>query len=308
MATQQLQLLCDSSTLANFKAWAQPVSNWFRSCGYTNTSDTGQVNWSTIAAVPGSGAFVYEIFQSNDSYTQFFAKVEYGNVTSATNCPTVRITLGTGSNGSGTLTGFVTTALLCHASTYTPPSTTTQYECDFSGDSANSRIGAMMWRNAPANQGQMLFAIERSVNSSGAYTSSYVTLWTVGSNAGIVSGNQQSLVFGVGAAPPLLSRQQAGSGTLDAGVCARAAIMTATATSSAFNGSIPFDTCAPVVGLFDYECTMLGVAWGTDYAEGIPFNLTLYSETRTYMPSKLGAFNVPMFCNGGNLITCLRYD
>lgn len=307
MSTQQLQLVCDSSTLANFKAWAKPISDWFRSAaGYTNTADSGQVNWSTIAAVPGSAAYVYDIFQSNDAFTQFFLKVEYGN-TAGTNQPNVRITIGTGTNGSGTITGFITTAFSCSPSGITPPSTTTQYECDFTGDSANSRIGVMMWRNGPSSQGQMLFAIERSVNASGASTSTYVTLYAVGNNAGTnISGKQQSLYFGVGAAPILPDHVLSGN---PSGLCLRIPNPTL-AGGSSFNGSIPFDTCAPYVGLFDYAGTMLGAGWGADFAEGVTFTVTLYGSTRTYMPGKIGAFAQ---ASGNSTVSasmalCMRYD
>ncbi len=311
MSTQQLQLACDSSTLANFKAWAQPISDWFRTVGYTNTADTGQVNWSTIASVPGSAAYVYDIFQSNDSFTQFFIKVEYGN-TSGTNTPTVRITLGTGTNGSGSLTGFTTQPQRTTTGAFSPPSTSTQYECDFTGDTANSRIGVMMWRNSPAGQGQELFAIERSLNASGVTTSGYVTIITNGpSTSGVSSAEQQSIVFGVGVPPGLFGTNQTGvSSFAPRLVSVRAPTVTTSGGTSAFNGTIPFDTCAPFVGFWDYPCTMVGIGWGADYAEGVTFTVTLYGSTRTYMPSKNGPFSNP---GAGDLsqsilMTAMRYD
>ena len=80
MSTQQSFLVCDSSTLANFKSWAQTISAFFTTATWTQSADTGQVNWSTIASVPGSGAFVYEIWEPNDGLTTFYVKVEYGNL------------------------------------------------------------------------------------------------------------------------------------------------------------------------------------------------------------------------------------
>jgi hypothetical protein len=86
MATSQQFLVCDSSTLANFKSWAQAISGWFATAGWSQAADTGQVNWSTIVSVPGSGAYVYEVWQPNDGLTTFYAKIEYGNST-ASACP-----------------------------------------------------------------------------------------------------------------------------------------------------------------------------------------------------------------------------
>ena len=315
MATQQLQLVCDSSNSTNFNAWAKPISDWFRSCGYTNTSDSGQLNgvggghggsagWAALSTVPGSGAYYYEVFQSNGSgLTQFLVKVEYGN-TSGTNAPNTRLTLCTTTNGAGTPTGFFTSALSVAINAITPPSTSTQYECNFTGDSANDRIGVMMWRNAPANQGQMLFAIERSLDSSGNATSDYVTLFTCGNQTTNVSGKHQSLVFGVGAGNIAPDRSQISAPT---GWVARG--FNPVPLTTAYNGSLCFDTCSPIVAGFGRPCTMVGVGYGPDFAEGVPFTVTLYGSTRTYMPGKISPFaQVSTAYVNGQAVLFMRYD
>jgi hypothetical protein len=57
MAVQSLQLLNDNSTIANFSAWASAISSWLATCGWTQTTDTGQVMWTglSITAVSMSG-------------------------------------------------------------------------------------------------------------------------------------------------------------------------------------------------------------------------------------------------------------
>lgn len=50
MSAQQLFLVCDSSTYANYAAWASPLSAWFATCGWLQGTDTGQVMWSGMAA------------------------------------------------------------------------------------------------------------------------------------------------------------------------------------------------------------------------------------------------------------------
>ena len=314
MATQQLQLVCDSSTLVNFKAWAQPISDWMRSVGYNNTSDTGQLNgagggdagWNALSSVPGSGAFFYEIFKSGSSITPaFYVKLEYGNV-SGTNCPSIRISIGTGTNGAGTLTGYFTPATNTNASSFTPPSTTTQYECDFSGDSATDRVCIMMWRNG-TNSCQQFFAIQRSLNSSGGATGSYVSLWTCGNgNRGI----QQTVVFSVGIAPPISCGQ---SGTV-AGVSNVTQAMSCRAPASGniyglqFSGSIPFDCCSPVIGYWDNECTVVGSGDETQMSEGVTFTVMMYGVSKTYIPSKAGPFAYFANAGGSNGILCMEYD
>jgi hypothetical protein len=294
VATLQSQLVCDNSTLANFKQWAQAISAALSTFGWVQSSDTGQVNWGSIGAVPGSGAYVYEIWQPNDGLTNFYMKVEYGN-SSGTNSPGLRITLSTATNGAGTPTGFITSVIQTTNQPITVPSTTTQYECNFSG--VAGRFGVMMWRNAPvgSNSPQQFFAVERSVNSSGAYTSSYVTLWTLGAISTGRNQQQQSLVFGIG--PSVLLPQT----VTNNGWVYRLAQIGASA-SAAFNGMIPFDTCAPMVGYIDYNCTVIGGSCQLDIVEGVQFTATLYGSTRTFMPSKQGVFGT------SNGTMAMRYD
>lgn len=300
--TSQQQLVCDSSTLANFKQWAQAISAFFSTAGWTQSSDTGQVNWSSIGSVPGSGAYVYEVWKPGDALAVFYLKVEYGN-TSGTNAPNVRISLGTTTNGSGTLTGFLSDVISVNPSAITPPSTTTQYECNFSGDT--SRMCVMLWRNAPAGQGQSLFAVERSLNSSGSYTGSYVTLFAVGKQSGnVVAGYQQSISLTLGAAPASPNQTTNGNAF---GLVARL-YYPIVAGSSAFAGSIPFDTCSPVIGYFDYPCTVLGMTLGVDVAEAVTFTAAVYGTAHTYLPSKVGAFSRPAIFTNNTMTTCMRYD
>jgi hypothetical protein len=48
--------------------------------------------------------------------------------------------------------------------------------------------------------------------------------------------------------------------------------------------------------------------FGADFAEGVPFQITLYGSTRTYMVSKNGGFATSGVALGGLLATAMRYD
>lgn len=301
---QALNFVCDSSTLANFKSWAQSISTWFSTAGWLQSSDTGQVNWTTISSVPGSAAYVYEIWEPNDGMTNFYVKVEYGNF-SGTNCPTFRFTISTTTNGAGQPSGLVLGPILCNQTLFTPSSATNIYPCNYHG--AAGRIAVMMWQangtstsgNAPGSQ---FFAIERSLNSSGAYTNSYVSLWTNGSSGtGPTSSFQGTLVFGVGVAPNIQS-----SGNVYGGWVARFQYLN-TATN-AFNEKLPFDTCSPCVGSFDFPCTVCGVMNAQDVTEGAVFSTSVYGTSHTYLPSKINYFNRPINAASGVLALCMRFD
>jgi hypothetical protein len=299
---QTLNLVCDSSTLANFKAWAQPISAWFATAGWLQSSDTGQVNWSSIASVPGSNAFVYEIWEPNDGLTNFFLKVEYGN-SGAANSPALRLSIGTATNGAGVLTGMVMGPYTTLLTGITPPSTTITYPCYFSG--AAGRVSNLLWRTAPNNAPQA-FAIERSVNAAGGYTGAHVTLLAVGNynNGGSWQGlTQQTLIFGVGVAPAQCS---GGEGNQVGGLAVRT-FNANTGASSNFAGAVPFDTTAPMIGYFDYPITSFGFGNTANYTEGQVFTTTLYGSTRTYIATRTS----PLGACGPNVASgylCVRYD
>src|ERR1035437_5775905 len=155
MANQNTPLVRDNSTLVNFKSWASAISAFFTTAGWTQSSDTGQVNWSTIASVPGSGAYVYEIWKPADGLTMFYLKVEYGTgAASSATTPQMRLSIGTTTSGAGVLTGLVTTLNVPVGPAVT--STSTPFQCYFSGDTG--RIGVMMWRDDQP----IFFGVQRS--------------------------------------------------------------------------------------------------------------------------------------------------
>lgn len=311
MVSQQ-QLVCDNSTAANFKAWASALSNFIRSAGWTNSSDTGQLNgagagnWSGVSTAPGSGAFYYEIFQPGDALTTFYVKVEYGNASGSANSPCIRVCIGTTTNGAGTLTGWTTWIVQC-AEVSGAPSSTTQYECNMSG--TNNRLAIMMWRTA-GNPAQ-IFCVERSLNASGTYTGSYVSLWTGGfanSNFG-AGGFGQSLHFSAG--PSVAFFNHFLNGGAYTGIPALVGV--GGNSSQAFNGSIPFANVQPSVGLWDYPCTVLGFASPRDLTDGVPFTITnQYGQSVTYMPTRQGTLwnmTISAFSNGNQGATaCVRFD
>jgi hypothetical protein len=273
MATQQSFLVCDSSTLANFKNWAQTISTFFTTAGWVQSSDTGQVNWTSIASVPGSGAYVYEIWQPNDGLTTFYLKVEYGNFSGSANSPSIRLTLSSATNGSGTPTGFTCGPFIPNNLAGTPSSSVATYECNFFGNSG--MMSVMMWRSASTGNATLpcVFNIERSRDSSGNPTSSYITIYYAGSSGtNTLIYNQQSIVFGVGAGLAISNVVPSVRGT---------------GVTGSFNGAIPIDLVAPYVGYFDQNCTGLASGAGADFSEGVTFNATVYGTTMTYMPTKI---------------------
>lgn len=98
----------DHTTNTGFRSWGSTVSAKFALAGLIQTSDTGQINWSTVNRAASNGLAGYEIWRMNDSAqatAPIFFRVEYRTGPGGSDCPEIRIGFGTGTNGSGTLTG-----------------------------------------------------------------------------------------------------------------------------------------------------------------------------------------------------------
>ncbi len=100
---------------ATFRTWGSAVSAALTAAGLTQTSDTGQINWTTVLK-PTSQNIVagFEMYRFNDtlhSTKPVFLKIAYGsNGNISGNNPMLSINVGTGTNGAGTLTGTTLTS------------------------------------------------------------------------------------------------------------------------------------------------------------------------------------------------------
>lgn len=305
MATLSTVAVRDNSTLANFKQWAQIISNWMTTIGWTQTGDTGQVNWSTIAAVPGTSSYVYEMWKPGDALTSFVLKIEYGTQSSAGR-PALRLSLGTSSDGAGNLTGFITSnpdAAVGVAVT----STVTQFNCYLSGDSG--RVSVTMWANDTTNPGPIFFGVERSINSSGSYTSDYVTLLVAGSGSNQNNTFQQSVSIGSGAGRAFGGNAK-GTNSSQSGWCV--AIDPGATTAVAFSAT-PLALIEPQVGLPGNKMTIAGAAYGNDVTEEativIPAANMPYGVSHTYIGFKNQNLNRIVGGSGsGNQALMMRFD
>lgn len=116
MTTQSWSTVMDHGGDAGFRAWGSELAAKMAAAGLVQTSDTGQINWVTVTR-PGTNTDAgYEIWQMNDTpqgTAPVYFRIDYGTGTAAT-APRIKITSGTGSNGSGTITGTaLTTARIC---------------------------------------------------------------------------------------------------------------------------------------------------------------------------------------------------
>ena len=176
-----------NSSDANFRLWGSYIGARLEAVGIIKTADTGQIDWVTVLTPAGINTYSgYEIRQFTDALqatAPVFIKIQYGEGNSADG-PGVRVQFGSGSNGSGTLTGNL-------SSEYDAEMTPSAAACTVFGSGDTNRFVICAGYIAAVGVG---FAFERSRNSAGAVTSEAV-IWTAHSTAAISSGAAQTAVW-----------------------------------------------------------------------------------------------------------------
>lgn len=104
-----------NSTNADFRAWGSAISTGIPTVGWVKTNDTGQIDWVNVLAPTATNTFQgYEIWRMDDTLQAthpVFMKIEYGSGAS-NSYPAIAVTVGTGSDGAGNLTGQIGTRTL----------------------------------------------------------------------------------------------------------------------------------------------------------------------------------------------------
>ena len=97
----------NNSSDANFRTWVAAVIAAIVAGGWVQTSDTGQINTSTVTAPAAANTSQgYAVFRSNDaggSLVDYYMKLEFGSTTGAANRPNIWATVGWASDGAGNL-------------------------------------------------------------------------------------------------------------------------------------------------------------------------------------------------------------
>lgn len=155
---------------AQWRDWGSTIPTALAAIGLVQTSDTGQINWTTSTLPAGSdGRSGYEIWRFNDaaqSTAPLYFRLDYG-VHGFTAQGAIDITLGKGSSGAGVITGVIQSQV-----------TVGQHNANAGGNCfASSSSGGIAIYVAPAS-GTIGFAIERSLDATGAATGDGVALVT----------------------------------------------------------------------------------------------------------------------------------
>lgn len=210
-----------------FNAWGGGLSTALAAVGLTKTGDTGQITWSNGVSLPGGAdTFIgYEVWRFNDalqSSSPIYFRIDYGSSWLATGDPGIKVTVGTGSDGAGNLTGNLSTACYAGAGANSATAQTNYVSSD------GSRVNVVLFAGATVNV-CCGFYIERLKNNSGAATSGGVDIFAFGYKAngvGTAAAFQQWLCDAnvgltnpfIPATTPLCAMPSSGTGTFGANV------------------------------------------------------------------------------------------
>lgn len=150
---------------ATFREWGLEFATKLAAVGLTQTADTGQINWASVTRPGTNTEGGFEMWRFNDtahSTTPIFIRFGYGTGPSTTT-PRLQITVGSGSNGSGTITGTAPFTINTVNSPGTEVTDTTRnsYMC------YDTSVGAfgVIWKAGANSAAQIVIA--RDVDSSG---------------------------------------------------------------------------------------------------------------------------------------------
>lgn len=173
------------TTDAKFRTWGLACSTALQACGLVKTSDTGQINWVTVTKPVATNTKAgYEIYRFSDTLQAtkpVFIRIDYGSGAVASgNAPGTWITVGTSTDGAGTITGLNTGTLQGYSNGNAPTNTAMAYYFTHTSNG----YALFQFGNGPSGvpgiQNAGFFVVARTVNkTTGAATGDGVGLMRI---------------------------------------------------------------------------------------------------------------------------------
>lgn len=295
-------LVHDVSTVLRAKAFCQFIVDALTAAGWVQTTDTGQLVVGSIAAGftvlnTKSGYQIWRMADAMQATKPVYVRFDFGT-SQIVNCPGMWITIGSGSNGTGTITNIIFNGGGAANATVRgagASNTTSPVNSYAAGDTG--AIRAMLF-NASS---PWIFSLTRTVDSTGAYNADGVCLSFSRSegSTGAISSHIAVPHPGGGAAP-----------TQELGM----SFVMSNLTSSGYGGDFGVGVVTYFLGRGLQPPGDVIIVNSGDYASEAQFTMTVYGATRTY---QLGSFSgssvyVPTGSGNASLRTNtrvgIRYD
>lgn len=283
---------------AQFRAWGSAISAKIVASGFTVTGDTGQINWASVTApVAINTSQGYELYTFADTLqatAPITFKIEYGSGASSANNPSLWLTFGTGSNGTGTITGNASTRVQIYTTAYA----TNALSCYWSGSTSHFMAALYCAGTGASSSITSIVSFERTKDYTGADTSQGVQMvYKPTTNGNTYHQHSWDRALGTGSIDTSLGM------LLPPGTTGKTGLQTAVypimqnITSAASAGTGPFIN--PPVNILGY--------FQPDLTTGSTIAFDIYGTSHTYMP--IGTLTAPTtFRTGGAVALLTRYE
>jgi hypothetical protein len=284
-------LTSTNAAAADFRAWSKFIADVF-ALAWTTTADTGQIDFTTVAA-PGAinTSMGYKMFAMADalqSTKPVFVKVEFGSGGTAA-APAIWLTIGTSTNGTGTVGG---TILLARLQLNGNNTTTTVFAKNYgSADTARVTIAIFLDQSSVA---PIALGIERTKDANGADTNLGIIFAYVTQGAGLKKSYYLPFI-----------------GTLPVPTNGFHIVLAET-TPSSLSGNVGVSPVIPM----GYDAKQPGmnfiVCLVNDFTDFANFQISMYAANRTFQ--HLGSFLISVRAAGTlgvgdtNTRLCIRYE
>lgn len=286
--------------------WAQFIEDTLVTTGgWTVSSDTGQTLPSALTSPGGSstkaGYRIYKMADALQATFPVFMRLDFGSGAGSLLHPGVWITIGTGSNGSGTITGkLFDGGASANATVYAANSNNSLVTSSF-GSATTSRICIALFCNTTSATYYLVFGIERTKDSSGADTGDGILMVYNDSILGTGIFNCSRYLIYAGGTQP----------TIENGLSY--ALSKQNPTEAFVPGDIGVGLIIHFKGTAQQPGTLFNISNSNDVTVFGSFNMTLYGQTRTYqnlgnlyLPQKVLTGATPTSDN--NARVNMRYD
>lgn len=171
---------------AEFRSWVQFISNALQTGGVIKTADTGQINTATVLAptvlTTSQGYEIRRFSDALQSTKPVFIKIEYGANSNTVTNPVFWLTVGTGSDGAGNITGTLLARAMYSAGNNS--------QIGAGGAIAKISVDAnrcnwgILYTSSASTSGFSMFGLERTKDNAGADNGDGLFLVYVGGSTG----------------------------------------------------------------------------------------------------------------------------
>lgn len=306
-------LRCDSAVAANIQAWAQFIEDTLVTTGgWVVTSDTGQTLPASLPACTGvSQKKGYRIYRMNDSLqsvSPVFMRLDFGSgsYAGAGQNPGIWPTIGTGSDGTGNITGklwdggSITNPPVCSTISASQAAIATNSY----GSAGTNRFSIGLFIQT-TNTLPMVFTMERTKDASGVDTSDGLLLVYTDPSLSGGGGTTNALSFSRYIQYPVGPQPAAEWGLSYA--------LTTQNPTQTFGGTIGAGIIIHFKGIAQQPGTNVVIVNAADMSAEGSMSLIIYGATRTYqhmnvvIPMKALISNITVPPDP-NARVCIRYD